>query len=330
VKTRIRLAPFALASSTLFVLLGAAEARAEKLPLTFPAGSEQPLAALQDIEVIEHLGDRVPSHLTFTDLAGKTVSLDALTAADKPVLVTLGYHRCPMLCSLVLDGLVKAIRETGLVLGRDLLAVDVSIDPAEDVALATATHKRIVEAVRDRTAVEAVRDRTAVEAVRDRTAVEAVRDRTAVDVAANGADVWPFWLSTKDGGAAARALAESVGFKYKYDPQSKQYAHEAAAFLISPGGIVARYLYGVEYSPRDFRLAVVESGDGRVGTSFDKVMLACYKYDPVTRKYAPFVFAFMRIGAGLVFVALATLMGVLWRKELLMRNARALEQKRVA
>jgi protein SCO1/2 len=303
VKTRVRRAPFALASSTLFVLLGAAEARAEKLPLTFPAGSEQPLAALQDIEVIEHLGDRVPSHLTFTDLAGKTVSLDALTAADKPVLVTLGYHRCPMLCSLVLDGLVKAIRETGLVLGRDLLAVDVSIDPAEDVALATATHKRIVEAV---------------------------RDRTAVDVAANGADVWPFWLSTKDGGAAARALAESVGFKYKYDPQSKQYAHEAAAFLISPGGIVARYLYGVEYSPRDFRLAVVESGDGRVGTSFDKVMLACYKYDPVTRKYAPFVFAFMRIGAGLVFVALATLMGVLWRKELLMRNARALEQKRVA
>jgi protein SCO1/2 len=318
VKTRIRLAPFALASSTLFVLLGAAEARAEKLPLTFPAGSEQPLAALQDIEVIEHLGDRVPSHLTFTDLAGKTVSLDALTAADKPVLVTLGYHRCPMLCSLVLDGLVKAIRETGLVLGRDLLAVDVSIDPAEDVALATATHKRIVEAVRDRTAVEAVRDRTAV---------EAVRDRTAVDVAANGADVWPFWLSTKDGGAAARALAESVGFKYKYDPQSKQYAHEAAAFLISPGGIVARYLYGVEHSPRDFRLAVVEAGDGRVGTSFDKVLLSCYKYDPVTRRYAPFVFGFMRIGAGLVFVALATLMTILWRKELMMRKARALEKE---
>ncbi|HVR01686.1 MAG TPA: SCO family protein [Polyangia bacterium] len=301
-KPRSRLAPLALASSTLFVLLGAAEARAEKLPLAFPAGSEQPLTALQDIDVIEHLGDRVPSHLTFTDLAGKTVSLDALTAADKPVLVTLGYHRCPMLCSLVLDGLVKAIKETGLVLGRDLLAVDVSIDPAEDVALATATQKRIVDSVRAQPG----------------------------GAAANGADVWPFWLSTKDGGAAAHALAESVGFKYKYDPQSKQYAHEAAAFLISPGGIIARYLYGVEYSARDFRLAVVEAGDGRVGTSFDKVMLACYKYDPVTRKYAPFVFAFMRIGAGLVFVALATLMGVLWRKEITMRNARALEQKRVA
>ena len=121
-----------------------------------------------------------------------------------------------------------------------------------------------------------------------------------------------------------------MGFKYKYDEQSKQYAHEAVAFLIAPGGIIARYLYGVEHSPRDFRLAVVEAGDGRVGTSFDKVLLSCYKYDPVTRRYAPFVFGFMRIGAGLVFVALATLMGMLWRKELAMRNARALEQKRAA
>jgi protein SCO1 len=271
------------------VLLAAGRAHAEKPPLAFPAGSEEPLTALQNIDVIEHLGDRVPSHLTFTDLDGKPVSLDALTNAGKPVLVTLGYHRCPMLCSLVLDGLVKAMKETGLVLGRDLLAVDVSIDPAEDVALAKATQKRIVDSIGG--------------------------GKTASD--------FPFWLSTKDGGAAARSLAEAVGFQYKYDAQSKQFAHEAVAFLVSPGGIISRYLYGVEYSARDFRLAVVEAGDSRVGTSFDKVMLACYKYDPVTRRYAPFVFGFMRIGAGLVFVALATLMGTLWRKELQMRKRRA-------
>lgn len=271
-------------------LLGAGVARAEQLPLAFPAGSEQPLAALQDIDVIEHLGDRVPPHLSFTDTAGKTVSLDALTATDKPVLVTLGYHRCPMLCSLVLDGLVKAMKETGTVLGRDLLAVDISIDPSEDVTLAKSTQKRVVTA--------------------------------AGAQAPGGSADWPFWVSTADHGAAARALADSVGFRYKYDAQSKQFAHDAVAFLIAPGGIIARYLYGVEYSARDFRLAVVESGDGRVGTSLEKVLLSCYKYDPVTRRYAPFVFGFMRIGAGLVFVALATLMTVLWRKELMMRKQR--------
>jgi protein SCO1/2 len=277
-----------LSTTVAFALaLGVAgRARAEKPPLAFPAGSEEPLTALQNIEVIEHLGDRVPSHLTFTDLDGKTVSLDALTNAGKPVLITLGYHRCPMLCSLVLDGLVKAMKDTGLVLGRDLLAVDVSIDPTEDVALAKATQKRIVDAIGG--------------------------GKTPAD--------FPFWLSTKDGGAAVRALAEGVGFRYKYDEQSKQYAHEAVTFLVSPGGIISRYLYGVEYTSRDFKLAVIEAGDSRVGTSFDKVMLACYKYDPVTRRYAPFVFGFMRIGAGLVFVALATLMGTLWRKELQMRN----------
>jgi protein SCO1/2 len=279
----------AAAALALLVPIGGSSARAEKTPLAFAAGNEVPLAALQDIDVIEHLGDRVPSHLTFTDLDGKAVSLDALTNAGKPVLVTLGYHRCPMLCSLVLDGLVKALKDTGLVLGRDVLAVDVSIDPAEDGKLAAGTQKRIVSALGG--------------------------GATASD--------FPFWLSTKDGGAAARALADAVGFRYKYDEQSKQFAHDAVSFLVAPGGIIARYLYGVEHTPRDFRLAVVEAGDGRVGTSFDKVLLSCYKYDPVTRRYAPFVFGFMRIGAGLVFVALATLMTVLWRKELQMKKRRA-------
>jgi protein SCO1 len=270
------------------VLAPAGARAAEKaLPIAFPAGSEQPLAALQDIDVIEHLGDRVPSRLTFTDTNGTAVSLDALTNAGKPLLVTLGYHRCPMLCSLVLDGLVKAMKESHLTLGKDLLAVDVSIDPSEDLALAKATQKRVVE------------------------------------LAGAAPSDWPFWVSTKDGGAAARALADAVGFKYKYDEQSKQYAHEAVAFVVAPGGIIARYVYGVEPSSRDFRLAVVEAGDGRVGTSLDKALLSCYKYDPVTRRYAPFVFGFMRIGAGLVFVALASLMAVLWRKELMMRKRRA-------
>jgi len=90
--------------------------------------------------------------------------------------------------------------------------------------------------------------------------------------------------------------------------------------VLTPDGVISRYLYGIEYPPRDFRMALVEAGGGRVGTSLDKVILSCYRYDPVKRRYAPFVMAFMRIGAGLVFFALAGLLTVLWRKELAMKR----------
>ena len=261
------------------LLAVAGSARAEK-QLVFPAGSEQPLAALQDIDVIEHIGERVPTGLTFADEAGRSVTLASLLGRGKPLL----------------DGLVKAGSASGLGLGKDFLALDVSIDPTEDPKLLVSTQRRVLELAGKGTA----------------------------------AGDWPFWRSAGDGGAAARALADAVGFRYKYDPDSKQYAHEAVAFVLTPEGTISRYLYGVEYPPRDFRLAVVEAGGGRVGTSFDKVVLSCYRYDPATRRYAPFVMAFMRIGAGLVFIALCTLLTVLWRKEIAMRKRGAQAAKAAA
>lgn len=276
----------ALAFGALSVLLlTAGTARAEKTPIAFPQGSEQPLAALQDIDVIEHLGDRVAGDLSFTDGAGNPVRLDSLLNRDKPVLVTLGYHRCPMLCGLVLEGLVKAARLSGLKLGKDFLAVDVSIDPAEDAKLLAQTQKRML-----------------------------------MLASSNNASDWPFWSSVADGGAAARKLADAVGFRYKYDATSKQFAHDAVAFVLTPEGVVARYLYGVDYPARDFRMAIVEASGGRVGTSFDKVVLSCYQYDPAKRRYAPFVMGFMRIGATTCFLALVALLAILWRKELAMKR----------
>ena len=269
------------------LMLTAAAARAEKTPIVFPQGSEQPLAALQDIDVIEHLGDRVGGGLSFTDGASNPVRLESLLHQGKPVLVTLGYHRCPMLCGLVLDGLVKAARTSGLKLGKDFFAVDVSIDPAEDAQLLAQTQKRVL----------------------------------TLAGSTNTAD-WPFWTSVSDGGAAARKLAEAVGFRYKYDSTSKQFAHDAVAFVLTPEGVVARYLYGVDYPARDFRMAIVEASGGRVGTSFDKVLMSCYRYDPAKRRYAPFVMGFMRIGAGTMALALVGLLAVLWRKELVMKKQR--------
>jgi protein SCO1/2 len=257
--------------------------------VVFPQGAAEPLAALQDIDVIEHLGDKVPADLRFQDATGAHHTIDELLHQGRPVVVTLGYHRCPMLCGLVLDGLAKAAHSAGLALGKDFAALDVSIDPGEDINLLRKTQARVLA------------------------------------LAGNGATAkdWSFWVSGEDAGDAARRLADAVGFRYKYDPTSKLFAHDAVAFVLTPDGTIARYLYGVDYPARDFRMAVVEAGGGRIGTSFDKVILSCYRYDPATRRYGPYVFGFMRIGAGLVFLALAGLLTVLWRKEVAMRKRRA-------
>jgi protein SCO1/2 len=277
------------------ILLAAGAARAEKTPIAFPQGSEQPLAALQDIDVIEHLGDPVPPGLTFTDGAGQRVRIDALLNRGKPVLVTLGYHRCPMLCGLVLDGLAKALKTGGLTLGRDYTAVSISIDPDEDAKLAGDQQKRILATIGSAGAPAHAED-------------------------------WPFLITSGSLGGdpeAARAMARAVGFKYKYDEQSRQFAHSAVAFVLTPDGVISRYLYGVDFLARDVKLSLVEASGGRVGTSFDKVLLSCYRYDPVNRKYAPYVFAFVRVGASMVFLALAGLLTILWRKELAMKRQRA-------
>lgn len=262
----------------------AARAAERNQPPPFPQEAEQPLTALQDVDVIEHLGERIPSGLVFKTPGGDKVELDAVLGRG-PLLVTLGYYRCPMLCSLVLDGLVKAMKETGMFPGRQFQALSISIDPNEDATLARQTQERMVRSVGGGV--------------------------TAAD--------WPFLLGDATG---SRMLADAVGFKYVYDSKSKQFAHDAVSFVLTADGRISRYLYGVDVLPRDFRLALVEAGGGKVGTSFDRLLLSCFQYDPVNRKYAPFVFGFMRIGAGLVFVMLATLMTVLWRKELVMRKRR--------
>ena len=286
----VRVAKLATMLTKLFalgsLLVGGSNAHAyeRREAPTFPVGGDQPLTALQDVDVIEHLGDKIPAGLTFRDPEGKKVEIDAMLGG-RPLLVTLGYYRCPMLCNLVLDGLAKAMKGSGLSPGKDFQAVSISIDPNEDATLARDTRSRMLRSVGGD----------------------------------NDPTRWPFLLGDA---VASPALADAVGFKYAYDSLSRQYAHAAVAFVLTPDGRVSRYLYGVDVIARDFRLALVEAGGGRVGTSFDRVLLSCFKYDPINRKYAPYVMGFMRIGAGLVFVALATLLTVLWRKELVMRRRR--------
>ena len=262
-----------------------------------------------DIDVIENLGQRIPSGLRFVDGVGHPVAVDDLLGQGKPLLVTLGYYRCPQLCNLVHEGLAKGLKGADLVPGRDFQGLSVSVDPGEEPKSATTNQRRLLRAL-------GVAETSGA-------AWPFVMPQSAAANIVVGPDKQKRQEIQHDGrDPTAAKLASSVGFRYQYDAKSKQFAHAAAAFVLTPEGKISRYLYGVDFKPRDLRLALVEASGGRVGTAFDRVLLTCFKYDPMTQTYTPFVFGFVRIGALLSFAALAVLLAVLWRREWVTRRRR--------
>jgi protein SCO1/2 len=261
-------------------------ARADQ-PAPAPAAADAPgagavsgtPAVFADVGVEERLNESIPADLSFTDSTGKRVQLKELLTAEKPVLLTLVYYRCPMLCNLVLSGMARAMKDTGLALGEDYRVITVSIDPSETPQLAAEKKRGYLQAI----------------------------NRPGDD---------PNWAFLVGGEQEIKALAQSVGFRYTYDDSIKQYAHSAVSFVLTPEGKISRYLYGVDYPARDVRLSMVEASRGRVGTSFDRVMLTCYRYDPATRRYGPYVRGFIRLGGLAIFTALSMLLAVLWRREI--------------
>ncbi|HVE84308.1 MAG TPA: SCO family protein [Myxococcales bacterium] len=242
-------------------------------------------AAPEGVDVEEKLGQPVPLDLRFTDWRGRQVTLGEVTGG-KPAVLVLAYSRCPALCSVVLSGTARALRGTGLKMGADYRAVAVSIDPAEAPADAAERRRGYLQ---------------------------------AMGLSDQGED-WPFLVGAEKD---IRALADAVGFRYRYDEALKIYAHPAVSFVLTPDGRLSRYWYGVEYPPRDLRLSLVEASGGRVGTALDRVLLTCFQYDPAARRYGWVVSAIIRGGSLLVFGALAALLAVLWRRELKGGGARA-------
>jgi protein SCO1/2 len=232
----------------------------------------------EGVNVEERLGEHVPGALAFTDQQGRAVRFGDL-AGGKPVVLVLAYYRCPALCSLVLSGTARALQNTGLEMGRDYAAVTVSIDPKETPQDAAERRRGYLQ---------------------------------AMGLSDHGED-WPFLVG---GEQSVRALADAVGFRYRYDEELKLYAHAAVTTVLAPDGKVSRYWYGMEYPPRDLRLSLVEASGGKVGTSLDRVLLTCFQYDPAARRYAWVVNGIIKGGSLLVASALAVLLGVLWRREL--------------
>jgi protein SCO1/2 len=247
-----------------------AAARAEEDP-------EGP-APLQGVEIEEMLNAKVPLDATFLDQDGKAVRLGDALGKGKPVVLALVYYECPMLCGLILGGMARGMKETGLELGKDYQALSLSFDPREKPAQGLVRQKHYLQSF----------------------------DK------ADRKEVWPFLVGQEK---EIRSVTDAVGFRYKFDEETKQYAHGAAILVLTPDGRVSRYLYGVEFPGRDLRLALVEAGDGKVGTSFDRFLLTCYRYDPVARKYVPYALGMVRAGALLVLFGLAGALFVFWRRE---------------
>ena len=231
------------------------------------------------VDVVERLGQPVADAL-FMDSDANRVRLRDLTARGKPVVLTLIYFDCPMLCSLVQKGIIKGLNETGLRLGQDYYGLTASFAPRDTVAEARLRQGGYLQTLKN---------------------AEQARP----------AD-WPY-LTGAEG--SIRTLADSVGFRYRWDPEAKQFEHPAVSMVLSPDGRISRYLYGLEFGARDLKLAILEASQGRVGTTLDRVILRCFKYDPASRKYHFYVLGALRVGAGFFAVALFGLIGVLWWRE---------------
>src|SRR5947209_278862 len=232
------------------------------------------------VDVVERLNEPIPGALRFYDAFMNDVALKDFLGKGKPVLVTLVYFDCPMLCSLVMKGLVKGLNETGLQLGKDYSAITVSFNPKDTPRKAGESQRGYL------------------------TSLKGVEKSHPED--------WPFLTG---GEANVRALAEALGFRYRWDAPTAQFAHPAVAFVLTPEGRISRYLYGVEFPARELRLSLVEASDGRVGTSFDRVLLKCFRYDPGTGRYRVYATNFVRGGALLSGLGLAFGLALLWRQE---------------
>lgn len=239
------------------------------------AGESLP-AQLEGVGIDEKLGQPVDLSLSFIGENGYPVALKEFFHKDRPVILNLVYYSCPMLCNLVLNGQTAALRELPGTPGSEFEVVTIGIDPTETFDLAQRKRATYLESYG--------------------------RPTTG----------WHF-LVDHDGNA--KKLAGQVGFHYRLDEKTGQYAHAAAIMVLTPEGKPSRYLYGIKFRPRDLRLALAEAGKSKFTLSVDRVLLYCFHYDPQARAYVLFAANMMRAGGALTVIVIGWVLLRLWRRE---------------
>lgn len=235
------------------------------------------------VGVEQRLGEQLPLEAVFTDHRGERVLLGDYFGGEKPVLLTLNYSDCPMLCVMQLDGVVEGLNDLGWVIGEDFDLVTVSIDENEPHTKAAATRDHYLNRYE------------------------------RADVLPDPEGGWHFLVGGQD---SIDAVAQAVGFGYRFVPSTGEFAHESALMILTPEGIVSRYLFGIAYEEPTLRLSLVEASDGKLGGIADQLNLLCFIYDPTTGSYVAEASAVMRLGGLVTVLVLGGFLLLFWRKEL--------------
>ena len=233
--------------------------------------------ALRDVGFDQRLDESIPLDLTFRDEAGRPVTLGSLFRG-RPVILNLAYYRCPMLCTLVLNGLLSSMRALPFDVGKEFDVLTVSFDPEDTPEQATQKKATYLGEYRR-----------------------------------PGADAG--WHFLTGDAASIEALARAVGFRYHYDPDRKEFAHAAGIAVLTPAGRIARYFFGVEFSPRDLKFGLMEAAEGRIGSPIDQLLLFCFHYDPSSGRYTTAVLTVVRAGGVLTLLILAAFIAWAVRRE---------------
>ena len=241
-----------------------------------------PARLLQRVGISQKMGAAIPLDLPFADESGRDVTLHQYLG--KPVVLALVYYQCPSLCNMVLNGILRSIKNVDLTAGSEYEVVAVSFDPRETPEMAAAKKQTYLKEYKRPGAEQG----------------------------------WHFLTGPE---TSSKARAEAVGFHYVFDALTNQYAHSSAIMILTPDGRIARYFYGIEYPARDVRLGLVEASHQRVGTPTDQVLLYCFHYDPTTGKYALVVMNVLRLTGVITVGLLATFMIVMFRRDF--RTARS-------
>lgn len=228
---------------------------------------------VKDVTVEQKLGDKIPLNLPLTDSMGRRVKTGYYIDGKKPTIITLNYSDCPMLCNVQLNHLTQSLNKLGLQINEDFQLLSVSIDPRESTAKVRETKEKYVE--------------------------QLVANQPGVEQG------WEFCTAKQP---IITRLADVLGFQYKYDKKSGEYYHPAMLAFISPEGVITRYSLGVDFPPDQLKKALVEAGDGTVGTPVDQFILWCFSYDENSNSYVPQAWKIMRLaGAATVGIVLACL-----------------------
>jgi protein SCO1/2 len=232
---------------------------------------------LKEVGFDQRLNERVPLDVELVDEEGRTRPLGIYFGA-RPVVLAFVYYDCPLLCTQVLSAMTSTLRVLSLEPGKDFDLVAVSFDPRETPALAAEKKAVFVE-------------------------------RYGRSSAQDG---WHFLTGSQ---ASIARLTSAAGFRYVWDEETKQFAHPSGLVVLTPDGRLARYLFGLEYGPRDLRLALVEAAEGRIGSAIDTVLLYCYQYDPVKGRYGLVVMGTLRVAGIVTVLALGAFVTIMLRRE---------------